>query len=262
MKLSSPLIFEIQGLIRAIQEESTPPGAGPIVVSGMLAEQLARELGAGAEPGTVIVGDPTHRVAAEVLVHVMAGEPTPDDEARVAAGDRSGVPVVLVQLWPQAQWTAPFVLTPFVVECRAGEGFPVEQIGRRIVAASEHWTDLARRVPVLHDVVSARLVLTSVVRAALAGAASGRLGATRPVLTLEQVRMVARLRALQRDARSEELPVVAGAAGAAVAVGFLLRGAARRAAAALPAPLVNAGVAASATWGLAQAARRLQLPTA
>jgi len=259
VNLSFALIHEIQGLVRAIQEESAPSRAGPIVVSGMLAEQLARELGAGAAPGAVVVGDSTRGVAAEVWVHVMAGEPTADDQARVASGDRSGVPVVLVQLWPQAQWTAPFVLTPFVVECRAGEGFPVEEIGRKIVAASEHWTDLARRIPVLHDVVSDRLVRTSVVRAALAGAASGRLGANRPVLTLEQVRTVARLRALQADARSEELPVVAGAAGAAVVLGFLLRGAARRASATLPAPLVNAGIAASATWALAQGARRVSL---
>jgi hypothetical protein len=189
----------------------------------------------------------------------MAGEPTPGDEARVVAGDRSGIPVVLVQLWPQAKWTAPFVLTPFVVECRAGEGFPVDEIGRKIVAASEHWTDLARRIPVLHEVVSDRVLLTSVVRAALAGAASGRLGANRPVLALEQVRAVARLRALQGDARSEDLRVVAGAAGAAVGLSFLLRGAARRASATLPAPLVNAGIAASATWALAQAARHVPL---
>ena len=114
MNLSFALIHEIQGLVRAIQEESAPSRAGPIVVSGMLAEQLARELGAGAAPGAVVVGDSTRGVAAEVWVHVMAGEPTADDQARVASGDRSGVPVVLVQLWPQAQWTA-----AFPASCRA-----------------------------------------------------------------------------------------------------------------------------------------------
>jgi len=252
-------LFEVRRLVQAIQEETEPARAGRIVVSGMLCEQLARELAAGAEPGAV-VADATSRVqGAEVLVHVMAGEPSTADEALVRAADRAGVPVVLVQLWPQERWTPPFVLTPFVVECRAGEGFPIDEIGRRIADASEHWTDLARRIPVLHDVVSDKLVGTSVIRAALIGALGGRKRASRPVLALEQVRTVARLRSLRAGATPQELPALAGAATAALALSYLLREAARRAGGTLPGPLANVAVAAGTTWALAEAVRRLKL---
>jgi hypothetical protein len=259
VKLPTALIFELRRLVEAIQEESRPARSGPIVVSGMLCEQLARELGADAEPGAVVVDGGTRGGAVEVLVHVMAGEPSPADEALVRAADRDGVPVVLVQLWPQERWTPPFVLTPFVVECEAGKGFPVDEIARRIADATESWTALARRVPVLHDVVSSKVVRTSMIRSALAGAASRKGESARPVLALEQARMVARLRSLRAD-RSDELPVVAGAAAAAVAFSFVLRAVARKASDALPAPLVDAAVAASATWAIAEAARRIRLP--
>ena len=244
-------LFEVRRLVQAIQEETEPARAGRIVVSGMLCEQLARELAAGAEPGAV-VADATSRVqGAEVLVHVMAGEPSTADEALVRAADRAGVPVVLVQLWPQERWTPPFVLTPFVVECRAGEGFPIDEIGRRIADASEHWTDLARRIPVLHDVVSDKLVGTSVIRAALIGALGGRKRASRPALALEQVRTGWTVHLTGS--------LIAGAATAALALSYLLREAARRAGGTLPGPLANAAVAAGTTWALAEAVRRLKL---
>jgi nicotinamidase-related amidase len=255
------LALEVRRLAQTIQDETSPAKAGPIIVSGMLCEQLARELGAGAEPGSVR-SDATSRLdAAEVLVHVMAAEPSPADETLIRSADRAGVPVVLVQLWPQENWTPPFVLTPFVVECRAGEGFPLQEIARRIFDAAEHAPDLARRVPVLHDVVSGRLVGTSVIRAALIGAAGVRMGAARPLLALEQVRALTRLRSLQRGAGYEELPVVAGAAASAVALSFLLRGVARRARRTFPGPVVDAAVAAGATWMLAEVVRRFERPT-
>lgn len=263
MKLPTTLLFEVRGLVDAIREEGEAEDAGPIVVSGMLFEQLARELGAGARPGAVVVdeaGSPAAR--AEVLVHVMAGAPSRADEALVRTADRAGVPVVLVQLWPQERWTPPFVLTPFVVECRAGEGFPVEEIARRIADAAEHWTELARRVPALHDVVADKLVGASVVRSALAGALARRGEGSRSLLALEQVRVAARLQSLQDGARADERPqVVAGAAVAAVALSFALRDAARRAREFVPAPVANAAIAAATTWAVATAARRFSLST-
>jgi hypothetical protein len=250
------LLLEVRRLVRTIQDETTPERAGRIVVSGMLSEQLARELGAGAEPGVVIVDTTSRLRSAEVLVHVMAADPTPADEAIVRSADRAGIPVVLVQLWPQERWTPPFVLTPFVVECRAGEGFPLEEIAARIADASEHWTDLGRRIPVLHDVIADKLVGTSVFRSGLAGALGARLGPSRQLLVLEQVRTLARLRSLQ-GAR-DELPAMAGAGAAALALSFGLREVARRGRTTLPAPLVNAAVAAGTTWALAEAVKRLQ----
>jgi hypothetical protein len=261
MKLPTGLLFELRGLMEAIQEEASPEPARPIVVSGMLCEQLARELSVGAAPGAVLVADVGSRQPGEVRVHVMAGEPTTADEALVREADHDGTPVVLVQLWPQEQWTPPFVLTPFVVECRAGEGFPTEEIGRKIVEAAENWTQLARRVPVLHEIVADKLVRSSVIRAGLLGALGGRERESRSALTLEQTRTVARLQSLQGGLPSDELSAVAGAAASAVALGFLFREAASRARDVLPAPVANAAVAAAATWVLATAARRVTLPT-
>jgi hypothetical protein len=66
------VVFEGRRLAREIQDETAPAPAGPIVVSGMLGEQLARELAAGAEPGAVVVDGQTRLSGAEVVVHVIA----------------------------------------------------------------------------------------------------------------------------------------------------------------------------------------------
>jgi hypothetical protein len=250
------LVLEARQLTKAIEDEAAPERSGHIVVSGMLCEQLARELGAGAEPGAVMVDGAARLTSAEVLVHVMAAEPSAADEVVVRAADREGVPVVLVQLWPQEEWTPPFVLTPFVVECRAGQGFPIDEIAARIADASAHSLGLARRVPVLHEVVTNRLVTMSTLRSALAALAARKSGA-RPILALEQVRTLTRLRSLEHDAGRDELPAAAGAAAGALALSFLLREVARRARETLPAPAVDAALAAGTTWALAQAVRRL-----
>ncbi|MEX2613612.1 MAG: hypothetical protein WD380_08535, partial [Gaiellaceae bacterium] len=93
--------LEARSVLRTMQDGLSPSEAGSIVVSGMLAEQLARELGAGAELGAVVVGDGTSVAGAPVLVRVIAGDPSDEDDALVRAADRAGVPIVLVQLWPQ-----------------------------------------------------------------------------------------------------------------------------------------------------------------
>ena len=250
------LIFEARQLVQTIQDEAAPERSGHVVVSGMLCEQLARELAVGAEPGSVVVDGAARLSGAEVLVHVMAAEPTPADEAVVRGADRAGVPIVLVQLWPQEHWAAPFVLTPFVVECRAGQGFPIDEIAGRIADASEHSRGLARRIPVLHEVVTSKLVASSTLRSTLA-ALSARKSGSRPVLALEQVRTITRLRSLERAAGPDELPVVAGAAVGALGLSFALREIARRAREIFPAPVVDATLAAGTTWALAQAVRRL-----
>ena len=101
---------------------------------------------------------------------------------------------MLVQLWPQEDWTPPFVLTPFVVECRAGEGFPIREIADRIAEATEDSAALAAAVPTIRDAAWAGAVKQAVARAALIGLAADRFGASRPLISLEQVRMLGRLR--------------------------------------------------------------------
>ncbi|HXF99050.1 MAG TPA: hypothetical protein VNJ46_10605, partial [Gaiellaceae bacterium] len=187
------LVLELRQLAAALRAVGVH-GPGAVVVSGLLAEQLARGLGADAEPGALQVGEGTAPPGAGVAVHVLAGEPSEGDRAYVAACDARGVPVVIVQVWPQAERRQPFVLSPFVVECRAGEGFPLGEIAARIAVAAEDAAALAARIPALREAVVRELVRTSVVRSALlALLAAGDRGA-RAALTLEQARLLARLR--------------------------------------------------------------------
>ena len=110
---------EMKSLGLTLREEISPARVGPIVVSGVLADQLAKELRAGAAAGAVVVGDDRQVARAEVLVRIIAGDPTPEDTELVREAATQGVPVVVVELWPQEDWTPPFVLSPFVIECRA-----------------------------------------------------------------------------------------------------------------------------------------------
>jgi hypothetical protein len=253
------LAYEARSVVETARHELSPTSVGPVVVSGMLAEQLAKDLAADAEPGAVITDDGARVSAADVLVRIVAGEPSEADEALVRTSDRRGIPVVVVQLWPQADWTPPFVLSPFVVECRAGEGFPLREIADRIVEASEHGPLLAARIPALKEAVSYSVVRQAVLRAAVLGVSAARTGATRPLIALEQVRMLARLRATTTgSAASDEMPVIAGGAALALATGFAFRGVARAAREVLPAPVTNAAIAAAGTWALAKALQALE----
>lgn len=246
------LVDEARRVGFAVREEAGPEPAGPIAVSGMLAEQLVKELSLGADVGSVVVGGPELAGRAEVLIRIVAGDPTTEDDDLVRAADGHGVPVVVVQLWPQADWTRPYVLTPFVVECRAGEGFPIRAIGDRIAEATERDATLASRVPALTDAARSGAVRSAVIRAGITGFAGARLGASRQLLSLEQVRLLSRLRTLSGAASDDELRLRVAGAGAVVAGGFAFRGVARSLRTFVPAPLADAAVAAGGTWALAK----------
>ncbi len=246
------LVDEARRVGTTVREDAVSERVGPVVVSGMLAEQLAKELSSGAEPGSVVVGGAELAPRAEAVVRVVAGDPTADDDGFIRAADAHGVPVVVVQLWPQADWTRPFVLTPFVVECRAGEGFPVREIADRIVEATERDAALAVRVPALADASRAGAIRSAVVRAGLIGLAGSRLGVSRPLLSLEQVRLFSRLRTTAGGTPEEEMRLRAAGAATVVASGFAFRGAARSLRGVVPSPLANAAVAAAGTWALAR----------
>jgi hypothetical protein len=251
------VLREATALARAIRRSDAPRARGVIGVSGVLADQLARELGAGAEPGAVrVVDEPSFGLA--VLVRVIAGVPSEEDRAVVATADRRGVPVVLVQVWPQAERTAPYVLSPFVVECRAGEGFPISEIALRLVEAVDGAPDLAAHVPAIREVAAARALRAAVLRSALLGL-SGR---SRSALTREQLRLAGELRALAGAEPEGVRPTLVATAGAVALAGFALRAAARSLRRVVPAPIANASVAAAGTWALASAVRRLGPPLA
>ena len=259
------LAQEIRSVVETARFELAPAHAGPIVVSGTLAEQLARELGAGAEPGAVVVDDGAQVFAAEVVVRVLAGEPSEADVSFVRTADQRRTPVVIVQLWPQGDWTPPYVLSPFVVECRAGEGFPLDEIADRIVEASEHGPIHASRVPELKRASSRGVIRQAIVRSALLGVGGARKGAARPLIGLDQIRMLARLRAGTTGAAgSDATPVIASVAALTFSAGFAFRGVARAAREVLPAPVADAVVAAAGTWALAKALQAIEprLPSA
>jgi hypothetical protein len=237
----------------SVHGDAHPDPAGPIAVSGMLAEQLAKELSTGARPGSVVVGAQETAKSAEVLVRVVAGDPTDEDEGLVRVADAHGTPVVIVQLWPQADWTRPFVLTPFVVECRTGEGFPIREIADRIVEATDRDATLAADVPAVADASRDTAIRSAVVRAGLTGFLGSRLGVSRSLLALEQVRLLSQLRTSSGAMGDEDLRVRAGGAAAVLASSFAFRGAARSLRTFLPTPLANAAVAAAGTWALARA---------
>ncbi len=192
---------------------------------------------------------------AAVVVRVIAGEPSDEDDAIVAAADRAAIPIVLVQTWPQADWRAPFVLSPFVVECRTGEGFPISEIAGKIVLAVESSTALAVRVPVLADTAERAIVRSAVARAALL-ARNGFPGA-RAGIALEQARMLARLRALDPPSEPDHPGVVAGAVAATLAASYALRRAAHDTGRVLPARVSDPLIAAAATFALARVLREL-----
>jgi hypothetical protein len=253
------LVGEVRSVGTTLTTGVDAASVGPIAVSGMLAEQLAKELSAGAETGAVLVDGAELAGRAEVLVRIVAGDPSSDDEQVVRAADRRGVPVVLVQLWPQADWTKPFVLTPFVVECRAGQGFPVREIASRIVESTESGAVLASRAPQLAEAARASFVKSAVIRSALIGLAGSRLGASRSLLSLEHVSVLSQLRVMSvGPGIGDELPIRAGGAAAVLAAGLAFRGIARNLRTVVPAPLVNAAVAATGTWTLARAYQALE----
>lgn len=258
--LSARRIFglanEARGVAKSLQAELPAGHGGSVVVSGVLAEQLVRELGAGARSGTVQLGGDVPTASSDVAVRVIAGDPSDADLAFVRAADRRAVPVVIVQLWPQADWTRPFVLSPFVVECEAGKGFPVREIADRIVDAAEQASLLASGIPALRPSIERKIVLSSVVYVATLAALERR-RAARPLIMREQVRMLARLSATgERGPGMFEEPAALGAAtGALLASGFALREVARTARSLLPAPIANALVAGVGTWTLGAAAR-------
>jgi hypothetical protein len=223
----------------------------------MLAEQLARELAAGARTGSVVLGDEVALRGAAVAVRVIAGDPSEADVSFVETADDALVPVVLVQLWPQADWREPFVLSPFVVECEAGKGFPVSAIAARIAEATDDAPALAARMPTLAPAVETAIVRGAVLRATLLALVARSAGSRAP-LALEQVRMVSQLRAASGRAEPDPTPVVVGAAAGSLAAGYALRWVARTARRGAPSPLANAAVAGAGTWALARLARELE----
>jgi uncharacterized protein (DUF697 family) len=205
----------VLGLVRELR--SSAEVTRPVQVSGVLDEQLARELRTGGDPSSVRCGgDPA---TASVLVLVLAGEVTGAHEAVLRAADRARTPAIAVQTARDAGIDVPYVLATDVVSCAPGAGFPVAEIADVIARRlGEDATGLAAKLPVLREPVCRGLVESFARKNGLLAAAIFIPGADFPILTLNQLRLVLRLAAahgqeIDAQRAPELLAVVGGALG-------------------------------------------------
>jgi hypothetical protein len=234
---------------------------GPLLVTGLLAEQLARELRAGGEPGLVRTsGEPAEAAA---FVRVVAGAATAEDERTMRDATRALVPVVAVQTASRSV-RLPYVLAEDVVECPPGSGFPVDEIADRLAAAlGQDGAPLAAALPVLRDAVARRSLTDGALAAASLAALGAGAGPRLPVLALAQARMLSDLSVASGADRTGDGPEAAARElgvplAAAIGTGLAGRELVRR----LPVRvrLLDALVAAGATVALGAAFRRIARP--
>ena len=248
-KLLSPMT--VWGLVRELKTAAQE--TRPLVVTGPLAEQLAKELSRGAAPGAVRVAGRVED--ASCLIRVLAGAPTEEDERELKAAKRAKVPVVVVQTATE-DFDVPYVLATDVVTCRPGEGFPVEEIAAAVAARlGEAGTGLAARVAVLREPLCRELIESFSRRNGILAVAIFIPGADFPVLTLNQIRLVLRIGAAHGvEIDQQRLPEVL----ATVAAGFGFRAVARQLLGAIPFAgwAVKGGIAYAGTRALGEAAMR------
>jgi hypothetical protein len=234
---------------------TTAATRGPLLVTGVLADQLARQLGAGADPGAVRTTGELAQSAA--LVHVVAGAATPDDERVLRAATRSLVPFVVVQTGdPSIE--LPYVLPMDVVDCKPGEGFPVGEIAKTL--ARTLGTDgaaLARALPAIREAYQVQRAEESAISAAVLASYGGD-APELPVLALAQARAlidISTARGDESEGAGSLATTIAPSLGAALGTGLVARGFVRRLSARNR--VVEALVAGVATYGLATVFRRL-----
>lgn len=243
--------FTVWGLLKELRTAAQDDR--PLVVSGPLAAQLAKELGRGGDPRAIRVDGRPEEGAA--LVRILGGAPTEEDERVLRAANRAHVPIVAVQTGTEVH-DVPYVLATDVVACTAGAGFPVEEIAAVVAGRlGEAATGLAARLPVLRDVVADHLIERFSQQNGVIGAAVFVPGADFAVLTLNQLRLVLRLAAAYGvEVDQQRLPEILATIGA----GFGFRAVARQLLGAVPIAgwLIKGGVAYVGTRVLGEAAKR------
>jgi uncharacterized protein (DUF697 family) len=216
---SAKLPIAPMAVYKLVKELRSADDYRPLAVGGAreLAGALRRELSRGAATGAVVDGASPSGAAA--LVHVLASEPTDEDERTLREANRARVPVVCVLADPAADGRVPYVLATDVVRVPPGSGFPVAEIAAAIVnRLGAEGPALAARVPVLRGPLCAELIARASRRNAVVGAAVFVPGADLPVLTLNQLRLVLGIAAahgVEVDAQRwpEVLGVIAGGLG-------------------------------------------------
>jgi uncharacterized protein (DUF697 family) len=246
---------DVLALVRHAQRADLP---GPLLVTGVLAEQLAGALAAGGDRALVATsGDPGRAVA---LVRVVAGAATADDQAQLRAASRALVPVVAVQTGITTV-PLPYVHPVDVVDCPPGSGFPVEEIAEALARAlGKDGMPLAAGLPVVRPAFEHRRVFDAAVSAGTLAAVTRHGGPHLPMLTLAQARMLSDLSTASgaggRGDTRAAAEAVAPRLAAAVATGIVSRALVRR----LPfrGRLAEGAVAAASTFALGVAFSRIR----
>lgn len=229
----------------------------PLLVTGVLADQLAAALADGGDRALVATrGDPADAAA---VVRVVAGAATAGDEAHLRAATRALVPAVVVQTGISAV-RLPYVLATDVVEVPPGRGFPVDEIAAALAAAlGPRGAPLASRLPRLRPAVERRRILDGAVSAGALAALGRGSGPHLPALALAQARMLTDLSAAGGAPSPSDTRAAAETVGpllaAALATGLAARTLVRRSP--VGGRLVGGLVAAGATVALASLAGRI-----
>jgi hypothetical protein len=246
--------------VLALAREARSSGAAPrpLLVTGVLAEQLARELAAGSDGRHVVAsGDPG---AAAAVVRVVAGAATRGDEEALRTAARALVPIVVVQTGVSAV-RLPYVLATDVVECPPGKGFPIDEIAAALARVlGGRGAALAAVVPVLRPAVERHRVVDAAVAAGTVVALARDEGPRLPVLALAQARMLADLsvaggREPAADPRATA-QTVAVPLGAALGAGLLARSLVRKLS--VRGRVLEGAVAAGFTFALGALARSVR----
>jgi uncharacterized protein (DUF697 family) len=173
-------------LLRALKDvRRTSGGDRPIAVGGAreLVPLLARELREGGDASAVV--DSSSGRPAAALVWIGAA-----DEDALRAASRAGTPIVGVTEGE----SLPYVLDTNLVVLRPGSGLPVTEIAERLAhLLGEGGAGLAPRLPVLREQVVDELIESSARKNGLIGAAVFVPGVDLPILTMNQLRLVARI---------------------------------------------------------------------
>jgi len=211
------------GAVYGVVKELSQTTDRPLLVAGLLAEQLARQLTAGGDAHAVRTGGSPDDV--EALVYVIGDSVTDDDERVLKFARRARVPVIVVAAGREAPPRIPFVLPTDVVRVEPGHGFPVETIARVLARSlGEEATSLARRLPVLRPAVCDRLIDSFARKNGIVSAAVFIPGADLPVLTLNQIRMVLRIcAACGLEVDNQRAPEILATIGAGLGLRALAR---------------------------------------
>jgi uncharacterized protein (DUF697 family) len=210
----------VQGLRKSAKQER------PVVVSGPqgLVSLLAADLRRGGVDSMVREQGPLE--GASVLIHILAGTLTGDDETLLRDATRARLPAIAVVPGTRdAPTHVPYVLDENLVPVESGTSFPVEAIARRVARVlGEAATPLAARLPVLRDEVCEELIRRSSRRNAVVGVVVFVPGADLPIMTVNQIRLVLRIAdAYGFEIDRERLPEVLAVIGSAFGFRALAR---------------------------------------